>query len=129
MGLINAYTLEHGAAIYPRIVIQDDLLQHATGILAPRLKRDSDGLWFIDAFKELRMPEDLNAVMSEDSLAASLATIPNVAAFSSIREFLITALKETHQDLRKQIKYRWLANQFNEAITEYVPDRVELILL
>ena len=129
MGLINAYTLEHGAAIYPRIVIQDDLLQHATGILAPRLKRDSDGLWFIDAFNELRMPEDLNAVMSEDSLAASLATIPDVAAFGSIREFLITALKENDQDLRKRIKYRWLANQFNEATIEYVPSRIEFISL
>jgi hypothetical protein len=75
------------------------------------------------------MPEDLNAVMSEDSWAASIATIPDVAAYGSIREFLITALKENDQDLRKQIKYRWLANQFNEAITEYVPDRVELIVL
>lgn len=129
MGLINAYTLEHDAAIYPRIVVQDDLVGHATGFLAPRLKRDSDGLWFIDVFKGLRQPEDLAATMREQSLATSLATVPDVAAFRSVREFIVAALQENQGDLRKHTKYRWLANQFNEAVADYVPGRIEPILL
>jgi hypothetical protein len=129
MGLINAYTLEHHVAIYPRIVIQDDLVEHASGFLAPRLKRDSDGLWFVDVFKELRQPQDLTAITREPSLAASLATIPDVGAFNSVREFLVAALEKNQHDLRKHTKYRWLANQFNEAITDYVQGRVEPISL
>lgn len=128
MGLISAYTLEHDAAIYPRIVVQDNLLQHATGFLAPRLKRDSDGLWFIDVFKELRQPEDLTTFIRDQSLATSVATVPDVAAFRTIRKFIVAALEENQGKLRKHTKYRWLANQFNEAVTDYIPGQIEAIL-
>jgi len=127
MGLIKAYCLERDSAIYPRIIVQDDLVQHATGFFAPCLKRDSDGLWFIDVFKELRLPEDLTTITW--SLTTSVATTLDMGAFQTTREFIVAALQENQRDVRKSTKYRWLANQFNEAVKEYIPEEIEPISL
>jgi len=122
-GLIRAYNLERNA-LYPRVVLQDDLVQYVTGPFSPRLKRDSDGLWFIDVFGELRQPKDGWQSVMSGSLAAGLVTIPDATALVGVREFLIRALERHRNDLRTHSKYRWLSNQFNEAVAIDVPGQV-----
>jgi hypothetical protein len=127
IGVINAYEIETQVAFYPRIVIQDDLIQRVTGFLYPNLKRDSDGIWFIDIFGQLPKIEgnSLGLLLSNKPPIKE----PDINAFQRARDFIIRSLDETRSDLRRCIKYRWLANQFNEAINDYLPGKIDPISL
>ena len=131
VGLLKAYTLEHDIAVYPRIVVQDDLVQHASPSFSTRLKRDSDGVYFIDVFKELRITDaDTTLKFITGQIGYDdMVNTPDVDAFVSVHKLLVTALANTAGDVRRHTKYRWLANQFNEGVTDYVPGQVEQIKL
>jgi len=121
-GLIEAYEIEKQVAIYPRVVVRDDLVeraQRATSLLVPKLKCDSDGLWFIDIFGQLQRFEGDGL-----GLLGSGSPIPDIDAFHSVRKFIILSLDKYQSDLRKRIKYCWLANRFNEAAKEYAPGEI-----
>ena len=125
IGVINAYEIESKIAIYPRIVIQENLIQRATGFLTPKLKRDADGIWFIDVFGQLHQIDDSPLGLLLYSKPPSIK--PDINAFHRARDFIIRSLDETQSDLRQWIKYRWLANQFNEAVNDYIPGKIEQI--
>jgi hypothetical protein len=117
-------------AVYPRIVVQDDLVQHASREpFGTRLKRDSDRVWFIDVFHHLRtIDADKTLKVIKGELGADeLTTIPDIGEFTSIRSFIVTALEHTSDDFRKHTKYRWLANQFNEGVADYAPGALDPI--
>jgi hypothetical protein len=127
MGVINAYEIEQ-IAVYPRIVIQHDLVQRAKGSRFTKLVRDSDGLWFIDIFDQLK-------IWGNEGDSPGLLNLPegtpcpDIEAFHNVRKFIMRKLKETQRDLRIYMKYLWLANRFNEAINEYVPGKIEPIAI
>ena len=126
MGFINAYEIEQ-SAVYPRIIIQYDL-EKRKGPFITRLLRDSDGLWFIDIFDQLKVWGN------EDDKPGLLnlppgAPWPDIGAFQSIREFIVLNLKETRVKRLFYMKYLWLANRFNGALNEYVPGMMEPIPL
>src|ERR1700738_4046376 len=65
-GLNRAYELERRAAVYPRIIVKDEIRQRLENADAeipfnisflPMLARDHDGLWFIDPFARPRSEE------------------------------------------------------------------------
>lgn len=57
-GMMKAHELESKAAVYPRIVIDPDLVgETEAGLCAMFLKRDTDGLWFIDPFAQGGLPD------------------------------------------------------------------------
>jgi hypothetical protein len=126
VGVIEAYKIEKQVAVYPRIIVRDDLVLRAAGPLVPKLKRDSDGLWFIDIFELLRRFEgDGSGLLA----GKSLIQMPDIDAFRHVRDFIIGQLHETRSDLHKWMKYRWLANRFNEAINDYVPGEIDPIVI
>jgi hypothetical protein len=117
IGVNEAHRIEQNA-VYPRIVIQDDLVHRSNRLLVPKLKCDSDGLWFIDIFDQLHR-------FDEDQLG-----FPVIKAFGRVRGFIIRNLNETRSDprqWRRCMKYRWLANRFNEAVRDYLPGEIESI--
>ena len=58
-GFIVAHEIEQHVAVYPRIVVHDELVKKVkafdslTAFFSPPLKRDADGFWFIDLFSQL----------------------------------------------------------------------------
>jgi hypothetical protein len=125
MGVINAHEIEQ-IAVYPRIVIQDDLVQRVKGSFTTKMIRDSDGLWFIDIFEQLK-------IWGEEGNSPGLLNLPegapwpDIEAFRNVRDFIIRNLKETRPNARVYMKYLWLANRFNEATNEYAPGEIEPI--
>jgi len=126
-GLIEAYKIEQQLAVYPRIVVCDKLVGRA-GVLdvprIPRLKRDADGLWFIDLFWQLYRIEGDPASLLTSWLPERVFDIDQ---FRRVRDFIIRSLSQTRDDLRLWMKHRWLASRFNDAILEYVPGQIEAI--
>lgn len=122
MGVINAYEIEQ-IAVYPRIVIQHDLVQRAKGSRFTKLIRDSDGLWFIDIFDQLKIWGNEGDKPGLLNLPEG-APWPDIEAFRNVHDFIIRKLEEKRTDLHIYMKYLWLANRFNEAINEYVPEYV-----
>lgn len=124
-GLIAAYDLETGAAIYPRIVIADSIVEVTRRYPLLRLQRDFDGYWYVDIFHELQEPRSL-----EGGLARLFEPpIWDPTQFERVRAHIESGLTEYVGEPRVLPKYRWLAEKFNRAVEAYVPGRVTSIPL
>src|SRR5438132_12590660 len=123
-GVLAAYELERQVAIFPRLVIADNLVSEAEQLTLCRIKTDVDGFRFIDVFYHF---SGVRQSMTDAMLGKpGDSTVPEVDAFAQIREFVIRELvgERTPSILAK---YRWLARQFNEAVKYYVPGQIEQI--
>jgi len=127
LGVINAVEIEQ-ISVYPRIIVQDDLVHRIKGSTITKLIRDSDGLWFIDIFNELKIWGNEGDSPGLLNLPEG-APWPDIEAFRKIRDFIICNLEETRPNLRIYMKYLWLSNRFNQAINEYAPGEVESIAI
>jgi hypothetical protein len=120
-GLNRAYELERRAAVYPRIIVTDDIRQMLEKADAeiqfnisflPMLARDHDGLWFIDPFARPRPWEAYRDGEDPKKKAVQgLARIRNHIAAG------LSATQSTKPDQLDRIaKHRWLAQRFDSAL-------------
>lgn len=113
-GLIRAYEGETRAAVYPRIVVSDEVQRLAQGQYErDLLAQDSDGLWFVDFRPVLRsnlrfQASDAAKGEAENLLAQERAEERGMA---EIREWVNESLSEPRgkRKLGRAAKYGWLA--------------------
>jgi hypothetical protein len=121
-GYLAAYELEHKVAVFPRLVIADDLVPEAEQLTGCHIKTDFDGFRFIDVFYQYSGMHQ--AVVDILIGKPQRLAVPTVNAFGRVREVVVLGLaKEKKPSILA--KYRWLARQFNEAVMAYVPGQVE----
>lgn len=121
-GMIDAYELEHTAAVYPRVLVADDLarqvrdsevqrqaiVRKSIGIEAPTMvDRDVDGCWFVQPF------------LAIDRTRWNGGRDPKPdEPFMRVRAQLVNRLR---YELKKGVaadisRVRWLVAQFNRAM-------------
>jgi len=102
--LVQAKSMESSLAVYPRILISDDLVATLNGSEEYKkwVRRDSDGLYFVDTLS----PELITAKGSGQLESASLR-------LRKVRESIEGGLQEHGADSKKRMKWVWLANYFN----------------
>lgn len=111
-GMLKAYRIESSAAVYPRIVIDPELLRRlAPGTKKKLLDQDSDGLWFIDPFKFDAMPGGAEELASD-------GYDPRAIYFEELRKH-ITAAIEGAKQVDHFAKWNWLANRYSIAFELY----------
>lgn len=104
-GLIHAYQLESGAAIYPRIVLDDSIVE-VLPVSSKLVRRDFDGVCHLHIFDKgllkhtNQVLNELNPDIEEDYFAATRSEIDH-----SIRNAPNLAIKA---------KVTWLVQYFNE---------------
>jgi len=115
-GMLKAYKIESSAAVYPRIVVDPDLLPRlSAGMKSNLLDQDSDGLWFVDPFKFDAMPGG----------AAELASDgydPREVYFEALGRHIASAIKGAKQ-VDHLAKWNWLANRYRVASEKYSHNR------
>ena len=101
--LCKAYNLEAKAAVYPRIIVDPAMFSgiKIDDLNLEGLKRDQDGLYFLDNF---------------DFLEKHFSDKEFPVVFEKTRATIIAEYKKilNLQKLDLIAKYHWLANQFNE---------------
>jgi hypothetical protein len=132
-GLVAAYDLENSVAVYPRILISDDLvgsLKEAgiqanafplgIGSLRDYCRQDFDGLYHFDVLhpdidrKEVESIE--NKVIDGEPLTIyNRRNIPLDQWYAKVRDFIQNGLAEVKGE-KLQAKFRWLARYYDSAV-------------
>lgn len=119
-GLVRAYELESRAAIYPRVIVIDEIRKRLVNSdsqskfnvrFASMLIRDHDGLWLIDPFGRPRVGEAYREGENPEEITRHALT----AQRSRIIDGFVRA-KKRRLHLGQIAKHRWLARQFNETL-------------
>ncbi|HEX3855934.1 MAG TPA: hypothetical protein VHY30_01400 [Verrucomicrobiae bacterium] len=121
-GLIRAYELESQAAIYPRIIVTDEVQKRLAESdaasplnikFSPILARDHDGLWFIDPFAH---PRTWTAYRPDENPEEVKSQ-----AFNTVRKRIVDGYTRAQQkiplNLGQIAKHRWLAQRFNTTLS------------
>jgi hypothetical protein len=122
--LVRAYRLESQLALFPRVIVDPQVLGLIAVTAEERVipfrdrlaaitKRDTDGLTFIDY---LHM--DIMAVEN----APEMHTL-----FEEIRTKTSTALAAARSDIRVFQKVAWLANYYNESLSRMIDEGVAVL--
>lgn len=108
-GMIRAYKLESGAAVYPRIIIDSDLVSRFTsGQKAMFLNEGQDGLWFIDPFAQGLLPPNSESLLED-------GWDPNEVALEQLGKDIKRELQLATDDSRR-MKWQWLERQRIRAV-------------
>jgi hypothetical protein len=120
-GLNRAYELERHAAVYPRIIVTDEIRQRLEKTDAeipfnisflPMLARDHDGLWFIDPFARPRPWERYR-----DGEDRKKKAVEGLARIRGRIAHGLFGIQSAHpEQLDRIAKHRWLAQRFNSAL-------------
>lgn len=107
-GLISAYGLESGAALYPRIIFDSSVVEDFSNFTPDDevrnfKKRGEDGLWFVHVFEKNFL-----------KLVGLLDGVENSQQFMALGRKEIEAGLESSSGLSVKAKVTWLANYFNE---------------
>lgn len=132
-GLVRAYYLESEIAIFPKIVIDNNIVYELN--LANQTEKDiylqlSQGenlFHFIDTFKTYN--DWLNEVeeMSQSKQNESKRYILGIKLqLKNLREVIVEGLKNENADV--QLKYRWMQKKYNNCITPHLLKSNKLIL-
>lgn len=130
-GLVRAHILESQVAVYPRIVIDPELLAQVRsraefrkdthdaakelGTLRAMLRRDTDGLWWVDYLR----------VLSEDANSGAHAAAFAVNHRDQIQRDL-SALGSIRIDTsRPAAKLVWLAQYHNDFVRQWSEEHLE----
>lgn len=111
----EAYLLESKCAIYPRIIISEDIIDECScysmhqnyndkEYILNLLKQDTDGLYYIDYFS-------YDVVDSRMDYQGYWGLY-----MKKVREFIIKGLKT--KDISIKQKYLWLKDKYNRALTD-----------
>lgn len=107
-GVISAYKLESGTAMYPRIIFDTDVAEdflsfESASAIKTLMRKGEDGLWFLHVF-------DVNFL----KVLGLLRGIENSQAFMALARKEIEEGISTHSSLSIKAKNVWLANYFND---------------
>ncbi|MGI2149069.1 hypothetical protein ACRN97_10685 [Shewanella baltica] len=118
--LVEAHTLESKAAMYPRVILDTNVIDAGTenrtlehtssdemGYVYSLLERDSDGMYYIDYFSKAQ--EELDD--PEYGFAEYIANLGDI-----IRKGLMASSHHTKVDLR--VKYSWMRERYNRMVTQ-----------
>ena len=99
-GLLDSYIMESKLAIFPRIVIDEDLLKNIqyNNRVTLYLEKDFDNLYFIDYL----------TLLFSETCDKTLANIRKIIIY----------LTQQNSDKKVKQKYYWLINKFNERCNE-----------
>lgn len=128
-GLVRAYELESGIAIYPRIVLSEEVASMAT-CWQPLacIQRDTDGLAFLDPFYMLKKAPRLEDFPHSFSEPAKW----DHARFQRVARHISRLIAESKQAGASRAgvlaKQQWLLNRLNVAASEYLGSSVEELL-
>jgi hypothetical protein len=116
--LIEAYTLESKAALYPRIILDRELVQAAAESRSPHhsvtdeigyvellLESDADGMYYIDYFYKAQSELD-DPDYDFPSYIEALGDI--------IRKGLMGSVHPSNADVR--VKYSWMRERYNRMV-------------
>lgn len=137
-GLVAAYELESGCAVYPRILVSNNLYDHivklgpnkgrasplaGTGNLSDFVRQDFDGLWHLDLLhQDIDRKDVLRQVKETDEQGRTVVRnefdeTTYKDRLSAVGSFVV---KQLHADAKEAIlaKYQWLARYYNEKAKE-----------
>jgi hypothetical protein len=120
--LVEAYTLESKAAMYPRVILDTNVIDagaenrksgHSSsdeiGYVYSLLEQDSDGMYYIDYFSKAQ--EELDD--PEYGFAEYVANLGSI-----IRKGLMASSHHTKVDLR--VKYSWMRERYNRMVNQII---------
>lgn len=126
-GLVEAYRTEQSLAIYPRILLDQELAEIVSKWQPSHsfitrwdnvVRQDVDGLWFLDVFAPPYGPP----------IHANNLQMGYVKRFRYwLSRNLITELEAQKPNYRNIAKIRWAINQFNSSLSRYSISEVEPI--
>ncbi|MDR0228065.1 MAG: hypothetical protein LBI72_03260 [Flavobacteriaceae bacterium] len=115
--LVEAYLLESKSANYPRIILEYSILIKLTdlndriNLRKTYLKKDLDGLYYLDYFDLFSETEEFDKVFNDDNLALEY--------LKNIKQLISDSLKKynrySHVDIR--VKYVWMKEKINTTIS------------
>lgn len=131
-GLVSAYDLGNGVAIYPRILISDKLYDHVcnpklkvyplgTGSLQDYCCQDADGLYHLDVLHHSVLRKDtIEIIPSTDEQGREIlkrvaVETPYDEWLNTVREFIQSQLIAVKGE-NLLAKYRWLARYYNHCV-------------
>jgi len=116
--LIEAYTLESKAALYPRVILDRDLVQAAAesrsshhsakdeiGYVEQLLESDSDGMYYIDYFFKAQSELD----DPDYDFPSYIEALGNI-----VRKGLMGSVHPSNADVR--VKYSWMRERYNRMV-------------
>jgi hypothetical protein len=108
-GLIKAHDLESKTAIYPRVVIDPELIAPlAPGYKAMLLSQDVDGLWHTDPFAFGVLPHNSEALLED-------ANDPHLVFLEEFAQKIDNEIKAA-TDVGVAAKWSWLKSKHAEAL-------------
>ena len=115
-GMLKAYKIESSAAVYPRIVVDPDILPRLSdGMKSNFLDQDSNGLWFVDPFKFNAMPGGAEDLVSD-------GYDPREVYFEELGRHITSKIKGAKR-VDHLAKWNWLANRYRVASETYSHNR------
>lgn len=130
-GLVAAYHLENGTAVYPRILIASSLHEHVhanrhslksfplgPGKLPDYLRQDFDGLYHFDVLHpEIDHKDVIGTERGIENGAAFIRHERDKTSYTDwlqiVRQFIVDGQKNASGE-KLEAKYMWLARYFNE---------------
>jgi hypothetical protein len=118
--IIKAYKLQEKIAIYPRTILDNDIIIGMSYQLANKkmqdtwgnklIKKDFDGFYFVDYFYAIKHLDDNVELVTEEEIILKIAEkIMIITELGNI----INKLEHT-KDISIKAKYLWLKNKFDE---------------
>ncbi|MDR4498416.1 MAG: hypothetical protein MRK02_10920 [Candidatus Scalindua sp.] len=118
-GIISAYRLESKTAVYPRIVVSDQIIKNYYKEISLYLEKDFDSMFYIDCFK-------FDAVAGGASELAADGYDPRAVYFHEVRRHIEKSLSDITEENHLS-KYKWLINRFNSAVNEFNQNSLDII--
>ncbi len=111
-GLVRAYELESKVAIFPRIIIDNEIVMHflISNFLAKQIRRDNDGIFYINIFEKMHKNFDYSKIV--DSLKNIWSNCIYDTPFLNFNS-VVGKTKPHKTDYNKLQKIYWLITQYN----------------
>lgn len=111
--MLRAYELEQKVAVYPRIVVDDNIVNSLKGDPFCRLYRDFDGYWYVDPLNACRVSD------RPGEMGPPFSIVPDLRSFEMVSNLIKNNLSSHAGQPGIVAKFRWLALKYNEAIREW----------